>query len=87
MYPIEHMYGRGFGIGIGELVIGGILTLLVFAAMLALIYLAARAYGQRRHPDSSAGPAPDSALAILNIRYAKGEIDKETYDRMRKDIS
>ena len=28
-----------------------------------------------------------SAIDILNSRYAKGEINKEEYDRMKKDIS
>ncbi len=28
-----------------------------------------------------------SAINILNNRYAKGEISKEEYDRMKKDIS
>ena len=28
-----------------------------------------------------------SAIDILNNRYAKGEISKEEYDRMKKDIS
>ncbi len=28
-----------------------------------------------------------SAIDILNSRYAKGEISKEEYDRMKKDIS
>lgn len=30
--------------------------------------------------------AEDSALEILKRRYAKGEIDRETYERMKKDI-
>jgi len=29
----------------------------------------------------------ETALDILNKRYARGEISKEDYDRMRKDIS
>lgn len=28
-----------------------------------------------------------NALEILKVRYAKGEINKEEYDKMKKDIS
>ncbi len=29
----------------------------------------------------------DTALDILRQRYARGEIDRETYDQMRKDLA
>lgn len=29
----------------------------------------------------------ESALDILNKRYARGEIDRETFERMKKDIA
>ncbi|OBS09718.1 hypothetical protein Thpro_022046 [Acidihalobacter prosperus] len=31
-------------------------------------------------------PRHDSALEALRERYARGEIDRETFDRMRRDI-
>jgi putative membrane protein len=32
------------------------------------------------------GAAPDRSLAILDERYAKGELDSESYQRMRKEL-
>ena len=28
----------------------------------------------------------DAALGLLRKRYARGEIDKETYERMKRDL-
>jgi uncharacterized membrane protein len=36
---------------------------------------------------ASKSSGEDSALEILNKRYAGGEITKEQYDEMKKDIS
>lgn len=33
------------------------------------------------------GSARETPLEILNKRYAKGEITKEEYDRLRRDLS
>lgn len=54
-----------------------ILALLTLAAILAglVLLLALRRRGSR------------SPVDILNERYARGEISKEQYDEMRRDIS
>jgi putative membrane protein len=33
------------------------------------------------------GPAGETTLALLKRRYAKGEITKEEYEKIKKDIS
>ena len=58
--------------------IGGIFQLLVIGL---IIYFVARMV---RKPVTDSGPtSPDH---ILKKRFAAGEIDKETYNRMRQDL-
>lgn len=54
-------------------VIGGIVWLIVYLA---------------RRPGTGLGmTGMESALDILNKRYARGEISKEDYERMKREIS
>lgn len=83
-----HMNGygmMGWGYGMGWW--GGILMILFWAVVIAgVVYLVKwiAAQGEKKGPPP--GP-PESALDILNKRYAKGEISKEDYERIKKDIS
>ena len=79
------MWGYGFGWG------GMFLTLLgalLFLALLAVLIWAVLRFvtGKTTTPfpsyRSSEPPSP-SALEILRQRYARGEIDTETYEQMR----
>jgi len=40
----------------------------------------------RRHVIGQPDRGDDAALALLNERYARGEITKETYEQMRTDL-
>lgn len=80
------MYGPGSGPGAmmnyGFYGFGGwFMWLLLIAAAAVVIYLLAR---------SSKGGVPmggqETALDILKRRYAKGEIDKDEFERMKRDI-
>jgi len=85
----------GFGYGMGTWGGFGWIGTLLFLALLVLgiVYLW-RALDTGRHhaphhdaATSPNGPSPDPALQILRERYARGEIDKEEYDRRREGLA
>ena len=66
---------------------------ILFMAICLIMFLVFRRGGmgpfssnRTNHFDKPAN-GNSSAIDILNSRYAKGEISKEEYDRMKKDIS
>lgn len=46
---------------------------------------AVRWLGTRKHAGEEQGP-PATPLDILKARYAKGEIEKDEFERMKKDL-
>ncbi len=87
MYPGGMMgwggYG-GFGMGMG--IVGGLFMLLFWGLIIVGLVLVVRwLWGQTRH---GTGPgAIEAPLDILKRRYARGEITKEEYDRMKQDLA
>ncbi|HME84464.1 MAG TPA: SHOCT domain-containing protein [Roseiarcus sp.] len=72
-------YGHGWGtpfFGVGHL--------LSLAIIVGVIYFLFRQDGplRGRFPDEQA----DSARDILDRRYARGELTKEQYDQMKRDL-
>lgn len=66
-----HMFGWGiFGF------LGFIIMLLFWAAVIYLIYLAIK----------SLTKSEESALEILEKRYARGEITKKTFEEMKRNL-
>jgi putative membrane protein len=66
---------------------GWLLMLLFWIALIGGLALAV-AWALRR--GSSAGAAPDGgqrALELLKERYARGEIDKEQYEQIKRDLA
>jgi len=76
------MGGYGFGAGMG---FGGIGMILVWVVLIVAAVLAVRWVVDRSHPDAGVH-RERGALDILRERYARGEIDKEEFDRKRRDL-
>ncbi len=73
--------GHGWGPMMGYGIYGGIfMWILLVAVAVALIYYSfAR---NKKNPDST----KEDPIEILKKRYAKGEISKEEFDRLKKEI-
>lgn len=82
MFWPHHMMGSGWGAWI----IGGLLILLVLAGLLALIFFAIRASSGANQSKRGGSPSEETALDILQRRYAQGEIDKAEYEAKRRHI-
>jgi putative membrane protein len=69
----DHMmgYGGGWLMWLLLLIAVGILVYLIFA---------------KKNVSFSGGSSAETPLEILKKRYAKGEISKEEFDRMRRDL-
>ena len=68
-----------------------IFPIVMFVIMLIFFFLFSGRWGRRPPSWGSAGAHKesgdsDTALEILKKRYVKGEITKEEFDRMKKDI-
>jgi len=70
-----HMYNNGWGMGWG----GG-LYMLIILVLIVISGIAVARWALRP------GGGENSALAILKRRYAQGEITKEQFEEMKKDI-
>jgi putative membrane protein len=89
------MWGNGFGMGGGWL-IGGLMMLLFWAAVIGLVVWAIWAFSRRQsgrvdyqnasQAASLQAPHDDRALQIAKERYARGEISREQYDEIRQTL-
>ena len=85
MYPGGMMGWGGYG-GYGMGIVGGLMMLLFWGLIIVgLVLLVRWLWDQPRHGAGS-GPA-EAPMDILKRRYARGEISKEEYDRMKQDLA
>lgn len=79
-------WGQSFGWG--WMLFGGLMMILFWGGLIALIVLAVRGLtgpGSATTTPTPANPS-NSALGILKERYVLGEITKEEYEDMRRDL-
>ena len=76
-------YGNQYGFGYNPL--GGIISLIVWALVIGGIVLLV--VWLARNAKVTTGTLSDSAIEIAKARYARGEITKEQFDTLKKDLS
>ncbi len=70
-------YGWGMGFGFGWL----LMALFWILVILGVIYLVKLIAGGRKGEDKE-----ETALEIVKKRYAKGEINKEEFEKIKNDL-
>ena len=73
-----HMMGNGYG--------GGFMWVIGLVLVGAVIYFMLQGSKSKGSIKGSNDSIIESPLDILKNRYAKGEIDKEEFDRRKKDL-
>ncbi len=68
------------------MVFGGVWAILFWVALIALIVWVIRRIADRGGGDAR-GPERHDALEIAKMRYARGEITKEQFDQIKRDLT
>jgi putative membrane protein len=61
-------------------------SLIWFGLIAAAVWVFARWASRHSQPDTLNMPPAPSATEILRQRYARGEIDGDTFERMRREL-
>lgn len=84
-----HGWGMELGWGWGGWLIGGLVLLLFWGGVIALAFFAMRALVRSNPGRDERGSRPSSretALEILQKRYARGELSREEFLDMKRDL-
>lgn len=87
------MMGWDWGFGWGGMFFGGLMMVVFWGGLIALLVLAVRGFSRNsttseynRNRDMLPGSATQTPLEILQARYAKGEVGKEEYETIFQDL-
>lgn len=69
------------------MVVGGLFWILVLVGIGFLLYALISRWQQNGQRPQTTRSQADDPLALLRIRYARGEITSEEYERMRVELS
>ncbi|SDD66519.1 SHOCT domain-containing protein [Sporomusa acidovorans] len=95
-YGMMNYAGQGYGYGYGSSLFGGlfhgVFSLLFWVLLLAGLYFLVRwlmetVSGKSACLLSAAPDATGSAIEILKQRYARGEINREEFERIKQDLA
>lgn len=77
----------GHGMSWGGMIFGALMMLLFWGGLIALVVFAVRAFSASGSQDKPrAGSDGESALEIVKMRYARGEISKAEYEEITRDL-
>jgi putative membrane protein len=82
MFNYGHGWGMGFGVGFFPL----LFWILVIVGIIFLVRGFAPKSDRDYYPTPPASKPDETPRTILEKRYAKGEIDDETFRRMKKEL-
>lgn len=71
------------------MIFGGLMMILFWGGLIALVVVAVRTFSGTRQSTDSAGSSTSPANTALNIlkeRYARGEISKTEYEEIRDNL-
>lgn len=70
----------------GYMLLCGLMMVLFWGGLIALVIWLLRSLGRRDAPDADLRRQPN-ALDLLQERYARGEIDKQEYEERKRDLT
>ena len=79
----------GDGLNWGWMTFGGLMMLIFWGGLIALVFLAIRGFSGSSRSVSEADPSAPTgkkALEVLKERYARGAISKAEYEEIRSDL-
>jgi putative membrane protein len=79
----DNMMWHWGGWGVGMMVLGFVITIIFWGAIIALVVWAVR----RVAGHSSSSQGGHTPLDIAKERYARGEITKEQFEQIKRDLS